>query len=116
LLYYIKERKIIQTHSDIGYRLAQSIGDLPLAEIIVAIHERWDGSGYPHGLAGDKIPFLARLFALVDVYEILTHDCSYRSKMDAKTALREISLGANSQFDPELTKKFLEYHRDKINN
>lgn len=104
-----REWKIVKSHSDIGYRMAQSIGDLPLAEVIVTIHERWDGKGYPHGLAGQGIPLLARLFALVDVYDILTHERPYRMAMDKEVALREISLERGTQFDPELTDKFLEY-------
>jgi len=108
-----REWKIVKSHSDIGYRMAQSIGDLPLAEVVLALHERWDGNGYPHGLVGQKIPLLARLFALVDVYDILTHERPYRMVMDKEVALREISLGRGSQFDPELTDGFLEYMSKK---
>ncbi|MBP2628544.1 MAG: diguanylate cyclase and metal dependent phosphohydrolase [Firmicutes bacterium] len=107
------EWKIVQSHSDIGYRMAQSIGDLPLAEMIVVLHERWDGSGYPHGLVGHQIPLLARLFSLVDVYDVLTHDRPYRKAMDKRVALQEISFAGSSQFDPELTRKFLEYMADE---
>lgn len=108
-----REWKIVKSHSDIGYRMVQSIGDLPLAEVVLTLHERWDGNGYPHGLVGQKIPLLARLFALVDVYDILTHERPYRMAMDKEVALREISLGRGSQFDPELTDGFLEYMSKK---
>jgi len=107
------EWKIVQSHSDIGYRMAQSIGELPLAEVIIALHERWDGSGYPQGLVGQQIPLLARLFSVVDVYDVLTHDQPYRIAMERKAALQEIYLNKNSQFDPEIAEKFLEYMVDE---
>jgi diguanylate cyclase (GGDEF)-like protein len=103
------EWRIIESHSAIGYRMAQSIGELALAELILALHERWDGSGYPDGLVGHQIPLLARLFSVVDVYDVLIHDRPYRKGIDSKSALQEIYLGRSTQFDPELTKKFLEY-------
>lgn len=103
------EWEIIKGHSDVGYRMAQSIGELALAEVILSLHEHFDGSGYPRELAGEKIPLLARLFSLVDVYDILTHDRPYCTAMNEEEALAEITAGAGSQFDPELTKKFLEY-------
>lgn len=103
------EWEVIKGHSDVGYRMAQSIGELALAEIILSLHEHFDGSGYPRGLIGEKIPFLARLFSLVDVYDILTHPRPYGRIMSETEALREIAASSGSQFDPDLTAKFLEY-------
>lgn len=103
------EWDIIKNHSEIGYRLAQSIGEAAVADIVLALHERWDGGGYPCGLQGEQIPFLARLFSVVDTYDVLTHDRPYRVAMSNKMALREIEAGSGSQFDPELVKQFIEY-------
>lgn len=109
----MSEWEIIKGHSDVGYRMAQSIGELALAEVILSLHERFDGSGYPRGLVGEKIPLLARLFSLVDVYDVLTHDRPYCAAMSEKEALAEIEAGGGSQFDPDLTQKFLEYMRSE---
>jgi len=109
------EWEILKGHSDVGYRMAQSIGELALAEVILSLHEHFDGSGYPRGLVGEKIPLLARLFSLVDVYDVLTHHRPYCAAINGKDALTEIAASGGSQFDPDLTKKFLEYiTSDKI--
>jgi diguanylate cyclase (GGDEF)-like protein len=103
--------EIIRSHSDIGYRMAQSIGELALADIILALHERWDGGGYPCKLQGDQIPFLARLFSIVDVYDVVTHDRPYNTAMDEDCALQEIAFAGGSQFDPEFADRFVEFMR-----
>jgi diguanylate cyclase (GGDEF)-like protein len=101
------EWEIIKSHSEIGYRMAQSIGEPAVADLILSIHERWDGGGYPLGLVGDQSPLLARLFAIVDVYDVICHDRPYRLAVDRKTALQEIESGAGSQFDPNLAIQFV---------
>lgn len=107
------EWKIVKSHSDIGYRMAQSIGEQALADIILAHHERWDGLGYPQGLKGEKIPFLVRLFSLVDVYDIMTHSRPYQGAKDIKDALREIKACSGSQFDPVLAEQFIKFTCEK---
>jgi len=69
-------------------------------------HEKWDGSGYPHNLAGKDIPLLGRLMAIVDVYEALTSKRPYKAAFDHETAVRIIQEGSGSHFDPELVKVF----------
>jgi HD-GYP domain-containing protein (c-di-GMP phosphodiesterase class II) len=71
-------------------------------------HERWDGSGYPDGLRGDQIPFLARLFAVVDVYDAMTHPRPYRQAMSHQDAIEYIRSQAGSHFDPVIARAFLE--------
>ena len=105
------EWEIIKTHSEIGYRMAQSIGEPILADLILALHERWDGTGYPCGLKEDQTPFWARLFSLADVYDVITHDRPYRAALDQKAALEEIAAGSGKQFDPKLVKSFLVFMR-----
>lgn len=109
----LSEWEVVKSHSDVGYRMAQSIGEPFLAELILGLHERWDGAGYPHGLKGEQIPFLARLFSIVDVYDVITHDRPYHISMDEERALREIQSGGGSQFDPGLAERFIEYRRQK---
>ncbi|GBF34976.1 metal dependent phosphohydrolase [Desulfocucumis palustris] len=102
------EWEIMQGHSEIGFRMAQSIGETAVAEAILGLHERWDGQGYPLGLRGEEIPLPARLLAIVDVYDVITHDHPYRQAVSRKEALKEIEKGSGSQFDPELVRLFLD--------
>ena len=103
------EWEVVKTHSEIGFRMAQSIGEPVLADTILALHERWDGTGYPCGLKADEIPFWARLFAIVDTYDAMTHDRPYKAVVAQNAALAEIAAGQGTQFDPQLAKEFLTY-------
>lgn len=107
------EWEIVKSHSDIGYRMAQSIGEGALADVILALHERWDGTGYPYSCKGDKIPFLSRLFSLVDVYDTLTHARPYGPVMTRQAALEELLASSGSQFDPRLTPQFVEFIKNR---
>jgi diguanylate cyclase (GGDEF)-like protein len=100
---------IIKSHSEIGFRVGRSIGEPAVADIILALHERWDGKGYPFGLGGEQLPFWARLFAIVDVYDVITHARPYARILDEKAAITEIELASGSQFDPTLAQAFVEY-------
>lgn len=71
-------------------------------------HEKWDGSGYPDKLAGENIPFQARIIAIADTYDAMTSTRSYRVALDHEIAIAEIEKCAGTQFDPELAKKFVE--------
>jgi len=101
------EWEIVRSHSEIGYRMAQSIGETAVGEIILALHERWDGQGYPLGLRGKQIPLLARLLAIVDAYDVMTHDRVYRQALSREEALLEIEQWGGKQFDPELASLFV---------
>jgi putative nucleotidyltransferase with HDIG domain len=74
----------------------------PAMEIPYAHHERWDGTGYPRGLKGEQIPLAARAFAVVDVYDALTHDRPYRAAWPGDEALAHIDDLAGVHFDPEM--------------
>jgi HD-GYP domain-containing protein (c-di-GMP phosphodiesterase class II) len=76
--------------------------------VVRAHHERWDGRGYPDGLKKEQIPYLARIISIADVYDALTSDRSYRSKMSQDKALAILSESAGSQFDPEISKVFID--------
>lgn len=102
------ERKEMKRHSEIGHRIANVITELqPIAEFILKHHEKWDGTGYPLGLAGESIPIENRILAIVDAYDAMTSDHPYRRAMSHEAAAAEIKKGRSSQFDPELADEFL---------
>jgi HD-GYP domain-containing protein (c-di-GMP phosphodiesterase class II) len=102
------ERLEMQRHSEIGYRIAQSIPDLSsISDLILKHHERWDGRGYPLGVKGEDIPLECRVLAIVDAYDAMTNDRPYRKAMSEEEALAEIENNAGTQFDPALVAKFL---------
>lgn len=103
----IDEWDQIHKHCEVGYRMAQAIGEFKLGECILAHHERWDGQGYPRGLAGDDIPLPSRIIALVEAFDVMTRERPYRRPLTAEEARREIRQGGGSQFDPRLAELFL---------
>ncbi len=103
-----EEWEQIKKHSEIGYRIAQRIPELAhLADCILAHHERWDGTGYPLGLTGSGIPQLARIFAVADAFDAITHYRPYREPRSVEEARAEIQKNAGTQFDPEVVAAFL---------
>jgi putative nucleotidyltransferase with HDIG domain len=107
-----EEYNIIKTHSIIG---ANIVGQLGLWEreqqIIRCHHERYDGAGYPEGLKGTDIPFLARILSVADVYDALASDRTYRKKMDEAQILEIIEKGKGSFFDPDVVDTFINVYR-----
>ncbi len=105
------EWEIMKTHSAVGSNnLANSRSDLLNMAAIIAMshHERWDGSGYPLGIAGKEIPFVGRVVSLVDVFDALTSARPYKEPWPLEKIVALIRQGRGSQFDPELTDIFLE--------
>ncbi len=95
------ERIIVQKHPITGYEMCGRLGFMPdELEVIRHHHERWDGTGYPDRLAGERIPLLARILAVADVYDALTSGRSYRGAWTHKQARTYILEGAGTQFDP----------------
>jgi HD-GYP domain-containing protein (c-di-GMP phosphodiesterase class II) len=76
--------------------------------LIRSHHERWDGKGYPDGLAGDDIPLGAQIVSVADTYDAMTSDRSYRKGMPARQAAREIQKNAGTQFSPRIAEAFME--------
>jgi putative two-component system response regulator len=74
-------------------------------------HEKWDGSGYPDGLAMEAIPEVARIVALADSFDAMTHDRPYRPALSSETALSEIEAAAGTKFDPGMTETFVDLVR-----
>lgn len=103
-----KERRIMQEHVRIGYNLVRRIPFLAdAAEIILAHHELWDGSGYPRGLKGFDIPLNARIFAVADTFDAMTSDRPYRSALSVQDARNEIERKAGIEFDSQVAGVFL---------
>lgn len=104
-----EEWEQMKTHTALGEEMARRLGFLPPAtlEVIRHHHERWDGGGYPDGLAGEAIPLLARIFALADVYDALTSQRPYKRAWSPEETLAEIAAQAGRHFDPELCRTFL---------
>jgi putative nucleotidyltransferase with HDIG domain len=102
-----EEWAAMRKHPRIGSEILKSLTHLESArEIVVAHQERWDGTGYPAGLAGTAIPLGARIFAVADALDAMTSDRPYRAKMGFQEAQVEISRCAGRQFDSEVVKAF----------
>ena len=102
------EWAVIQLHPQFAYDLLFPIVVLhPAIDIPFSHHERWDGSGYPQGLKGDKIPFCARIFAVVDVWDALTSDRPQRKAWPEADAMKYLKEQAGQKFDPEVVDTFL---------
>ena len=103
-----EEWQQIKKHPEVGFRIAMSSSELmPIADYIMCHHERWDGKGYPQGIAGENIPLLSRIVAVTDAYDAMTNERSYRKTVTKKEAAHEILLNAGTQFDPLVAKLFV---------
>ncbi len=104
-----EERRIIQTHTTVGYDMLQDLHFLPAEtlDLVRYHHERWDGTGYPAGLRGQNIPDTARLFSIVDVYDALSTARPYKPAWTRERSLAEIRMQAGHQFDPQYVDAFL---------
>lgn len=109
-----EEWALIRQHPELAMRMLSGIAYLDRALVIPwCHHEKWDGSGYPRGLAGEQIPFPARLFAVVDVYDALTSERPYRSPITTAEALDHIEAGSGTHFDPDVVAVFTELMRER---
>jgi putative nucleotidyltransferase with HDIG domain len=98
----------MQQHPVIGFRMCARIDFLRgAAQIVLHHHERWDGAGYPDGLAGEQIPLGARIFAVVDAFDAMTTDRPYRLAFPFEYAREEIRGNFGTQFDPQVVEVFL---------
>jgi ribonuclease P protein subunit RPR2 len=104
------EFETMRAHPVLGERIVARIPYLSgvARQVVVAHHERWDGAGYPGGLAGEEIPLPARIFALADAFDAMTNDRPYRPALERERAIEEIRHGSGHQFDPSLVSVFVE--------
>jgi HD-GYP domain-containing protein (c-di-GMP phosphodiesterase class II) len=104
-----EEFEVVKTHAVLGARvLAGGDSDLLICaeQVARSHHERWDGTGYPDGLAGEAIPFEGRLVHVADVFDVLLHERPYKESWTVEAAAEEIRQGAGTQFDPEVVRAF----------
>jgi len=104
------ERRLMQSHTILGAQMLGGVAFLrgPGVDIVRSHHERWDGRGYPDGLAAEEIPLGARIFAVADALDAITSNRPYRQAQSWRTAHREIVAAAGTQFDPTVVKTFRE--------
>jgi HD-GYP domain-containing protein (c-di-GMP phosphodiesterase class II) len=98
----------IRSHPERGVQMLN--GDTSLRDAVPCVlhhHERWDGNGYPHGLAGEQIPVEARILAIADAYDAMTSHRPYRAALSHDDAIGELERCAGSQFDPAVAEVFL---------
>src|SRR5262249_2813349 len=96
------ERLVLERHPQIGFRMLDSLGVDPVAEIVLHHHERWDGAGYPNGLRGEQIPLEARIIFVADAYDAMTSDRKYSPRQTREAGLSELQRCAGAQFDPTI--------------
>jgi HD-GYP domain-containing protein (c-di-GMP phosphodiesterase class II) len=102
------ERLVLERHPQIGFRMLDSLGVDPVADIVLHHHERWDGAGYPNGLRGEDIPLAARIIFVADAYDAITSDRVYSPRRSSSVALVELERCAGTQFDPAIVSAFAE--------
>jgi putative nucleotidyltransferase with HDIG domain len=97
-----REWTVIKTHTVEGQRMLEKIGGLmsSIGGVVRSSHERWDGKGYPDGLAGERIPVESRVICACDAFSAMTTDRPYRSAMSIEAAIAELEANAGTQFDP----------------
>ena len=109
-----QETKKMHTHPTIARELLTYCTAFRIASEIPSYHhERWDGKGYPYKLKGERIPYLARLYSVVDAYDSMTFPRPYKKTLSKEEAIKELQKGAGSQFDPYFVKNFIEMLNNK---
>ena len=105
-----EERAVMERHTIEGERLLHRVGGLlgEIGRVIRSCHERWDGKGYPDGIAGEQIPLLARIVSCCDAFNAMTSDRSYRQAMPQHEAVAELRRGRGTQFDPLVVDALIE--------
>jgi HD-GYP domain-containing protein (c-di-GMP phosphodiesterase class II) len=104
----IEEFLVIKNHPTIGENILKPVILLETErKIIQCHHERWDGKGYPLGIAGNEIPFLARILAVADSFDAMTNNRPYRTAIPIKEAIEELIKNKNTQFDPDIVESFI---------
>jgi response regulator RpfG family c-di-GMP phosphodiesterase len=104
-----EEIQIMRQHATLALEILGAVQALkPTLPLIKHHHERWDGTGYPDGLAGEQIPLGARIIAVAEVYDILTHGAPWKDPVGGEEAKAEIRRCAGTQFDPRVVEAFLQ--------
>lgn len=110
-----EEIEIMRNHTVAGAHIMESVPHLrPAKSYVLSHHERWDGTGYPHGLMGEDIPREGRLMAIVDVYDALTSNRPYHAGIPPKEALNFLQRGSGRHFDPNMVAVFCKTQAGKL--
>ncbi|RKN86725.1 HD-GYP domain-containing protein [Paenibacillus ginsengarvi] len=110
-----QEYEIIQTHPVVGVNAIKHIDGLQDSiSVVLHHHERWDGRGYPSGLKGEQIPYLARITAVADAFDAMTSKRSYRDALTVDEAYKRIVEGRGTQFDPQVVQLFIEVYPEFV--
>lgn len=108
------EYRVMKDHVNSSIEMIRHLPEMDyLIPAVLGHHERWDGKGYPRGIAGEEIPVSARCLAIADVFDAMTTDRPYRRGLPLEYALEEIRKGAGTQFDPSLAKTFIQLIRSR---
>lgn len=109
-----EEWDIMKKHSEIGYTITHSIPELShISRKILHHHEWWNGNGYPDGLAGEKIPLLSRIIAVVDAYDVMVSGRSYKEPFSPAKALEELKKFSGTHFEPHLVNIFIDIMKNR---
>ena len=107
------EFELMKQHAAAGGEMVECLGDPALAAAVRGHHERWDGSGYPDGLAGERIPVEARIISVADTFDAITSARPYRAATPHAKALKVIADEADRQLDPEAARAFISCYSDR---
>ena len=109
------ERAVMQTHTIEGERLLERVGGLlgEVGALVRSCHERWDGNGYPDGLAGEEIPLVARIVCACDAFNAMRTDRSYRQALPLDAAIEELERNAGTQFAPDVARALVRVVRHR---
>ncbi len=100
------ERELMQRHPELGFAMTRNRMDPKVAEAILYHHERFDGRGYPFGLAGERIPVLSRIVLVADAFDAMTSTRAYQPALPVDYAVAEIQANSGTQFDPAVVEIF----------
>lgn len=102
------ERALMERHPELGFAMTRNRLDPKISEAILYHHERFDGDGYPFGLAGNGIPILSRIVLVADAFDAMTSKRAYQPALPSDFAVHEIRKNAGTQFDPDVVDIFME--------
>jgi putative nucleotidyltransferase with HDIG domain len=104
-----EEMRLVKGHPLLGFQMISRIDFLrDAADVVLCHHEKFDGTGYPCGLKGEQIPLAARIFAVADAFDAMTHDRPYRRALPFAAFARELRVQSGRHFDPSIVERFLE--------
>ena len=113
------EYEEMKRHTVAGETILSGVGTIP--DLMIGAkyhHERFDGKGYPSGLSGENIPFIARIIAVADAFDAMTTDRVYRKRLPPDVVMAELEKGRGTQFDPKVVQAFINYldsHKELLN-